>query len=63
MGRPVVASLHHPLAIDKANNLREAKTLLRRISREIVVSRPHAVERREWRRHDADGLGELARTA
>ena len=35
MGKPVVASLHHPLAIDKANNLREAKTLVRRISREI----------------------------
>jgi glycosyltransferase involved in cell wall biosynthesis len=35
MGKPVVASLHHPLAIDKANNLREAKTLARRISREI----------------------------
>ncbi len=35
MGKPVVASLHHPLAIDKANNLGEAKTLARRISREI----------------------------
>jgi glycosyltransferase involved in cell wall biosynthesis len=35
MGKHVVASLHHPLAIDKANNLREAKTLARRISREI----------------------------
>jgi glycosyltransferase involved in cell wall biosynthesis len=35
MGKPVVASLHHPLAIDKANNLREAKTLVRRLSREI----------------------------
>jgi len=35
MGKPVVASLHHPLAIDKANNLREAKTLARRLSREI----------------------------
>jgi glycosyltransferase involved in cell wall biosynthesis len=35
MGKPVVASLHHPLAIDKANNLREAKTLARRISREL----------------------------
>ena len=35
LGKPVVASLHHPLAIDKANNLREAKTLARRISREI----------------------------
>ena len=35
MGKPVVASLHHPLAIDKANNLREAKTLVRRISREL----------------------------
>jgi glycosyltransferase involved in cell wall biosynthesis len=35
MGKPVVASIHHPLAIDKANNLREAKTLVRRISREL----------------------------
>ena len=35
MGKPVVASLHHPLAIDKANNLREAKSVLRRISREL----------------------------
>ena len=35
MGKPVVASLHHPLAIDKANNLREAKSLARRISREM----------------------------
>ncbi len=35
MGKPVVASLHHPLAIDKANNLREAKTVVRRLSREI----------------------------
>ncbi len=35
MGKRVVASLHHPLAIDKANNLRESKTLARRISREI----------------------------
>jgi glycosyltransferase involved in cell wall biosynthesis len=35
MGKPVVASLHHPLAIDKANNLREAKSLLRRVSREM----------------------------
>ena len=35
MGKPVVASLHHPLAIDKANDLRESKTLARRLSREI----------------------------
>lgn len=35
LGRPVVASIHHPLAIDKGNNLREAKSLLRRISREL----------------------------
>ena len=35
LGRPVVASIHHPLAIDKANNLREAKSLARRISREL----------------------------
>ena len=35
LGRPVVASLHHPLAIDKANSLREARTLARRISREM----------------------------
>jgi glycosyltransferase involved in cell wall biosynthesis len=35
LGKPVVASVHHPLAIDKANNLREAKTLARRISREV----------------------------
>jgi glycosyltransferase involved in cell wall biosynthesis len=35
MGKPVVASLHHPLAIDKANNLREAKSLPRKISREM----------------------------
>lgn len=32
--RPVVASLHHPLAIDKANNLREATSITRRVSRE-----------------------------
>jgi glycosyltransferase involved in cell wall biosynthesis len=35
LGRPVVASIHHPLAIDKANNLREAKSMVRRISREM----------------------------
>src|SRR5581483_7873814 len=35
MGKRVVASIHHPLAIDKANNLREARTLFRRISREV----------------------------
>ncbi len=35
MGKPVVASLHHPLAIDKANTLREAKSLPRKISREM----------------------------
>jgi glycosyltransferase involved in cell wall biosynthesis len=34
-GRPVVASLHHPLAIDKANNLREARTLRDRIGKEL----------------------------
>ena len=33
-GRPVVASLHHPLTIDKANNLREAKSIAGRIARE-----------------------------
>jgi glycosyltransferase involved in cell wall biosynthesis len=35
MGKRVVASIHHPLAIDKANNLREARTLARRLSREV----------------------------
>ena len=35
LGRPVVASIHHPLAIDKANNLREAKSLPARVAREL----------------------------
>jgi hypothetical protein len=35
MGKPVVASLHHPLAIDRANNMREAKTLPSRIVKEL----------------------------
>ncbi|HEY7802123.1 MAG TPA: glycosyltransferase family 4 protein, partial [Dehalococcoidia bacterium] len=35
MGKRVVASLHHPLAIDKANNLREAKSLPARITKEL----------------------------
>jgi len=33
LGRPVVASIHHPLAIDRANNLRESTSVLRTISR------------------------------
>jgi glycosyltransferase involved in cell wall biosynthesis len=35
MGKRVVASLHHPLAIDKANNLREAKSLPTRVAKEL----------------------------
>ncbi|TAK55475.1 MAG: glycosyltransferase family 1 protein [Dehalococcoidia bacterium] len=35
MGKPVVASLHHPLAIDKLNNIREAKNIVGRIQKEI----------------------------
>ena len=35
MGKPVVASLHHPLAIDKANNLHEASTLAARVIKEL----------------------------
>jgi glycosyltransferase involved in cell wall biosynthesis len=35
MGKRVVASIHHPLAIDKANNLREARTLPARIAKEL----------------------------
>ena len=35
LGRPVVASLHHPLAIDKANNLREANSVPARIAKEL----------------------------
>ncbi|HYM15902.1 MAG TPA: glycosyltransferase family 4 protein [Dehalococcoidia bacterium] len=35
MGKPVVASLHHPLTIDKANNVREARGLPGRIRHEI----------------------------
>jgi glycosyltransferase involved in cell wall biosynthesis len=35
MGKRVVASLHHPLAIDKANNLREAKSLSARVVKEL----------------------------
>lgn len=35
MGKPVVASLHHPLAIDKVNNLREAKNVVSRIQKEL----------------------------
>ena len=35
MGKRVVASLHHPLAIDKANNLREAKSLPARVIKEL----------------------------
>jgi glycosyltransferase involved in cell wall biosynthesis len=34
LGRPVIASIHHPLAIDKANNVREARSVAGRISRE-----------------------------
>ncbi len=35
MGKHVVASLHHPLAIDKANNLREAGNLPSRVIKEM----------------------------
>lgn len=35
MGKRVVASLHHPLAIDKANNLREARDLTVRVVKEL----------------------------
>lgn len=35
MGKRVVASIHHPLAIDKANSMREAKSLGARIGREL----------------------------
>jgi MMP alpha-(1->4)-mannosyltransferase len=35
MGKRVVASLHHPLAIDKANNLREATSLPARVIKEL----------------------------
>ena len=35
MGKRVVASIHHPLAIDKANNLREARTVPARIAKEL----------------------------
>jgi glycosyltransferase involved in cell wall biosynthesis len=35
MGKRVVASLHHPLAIDKANNMREAKNVVSRVTKEI----------------------------
>jgi len=35
MGKRVVASLHHPLAIDKANNLREARSLPARVVKEL----------------------------
>ncbi len=35
MGKRVVASLHHPLAIDKANNLREARNIVSRVQKEI----------------------------
>ncbi|HZP58488.1 MAG TPA: glycosyltransferase family 4 protein [Dehalococcoidia bacterium] len=35
MGKRVVASLHHPLAIDKANNLREAKSVSARVAKEL----------------------------
>jgi len=34
MGKRVVASLHHPLTIDKANNVREAKNVFDRIWKE-----------------------------
>jgi glycosyltransferase involved in cell wall biosynthesis len=34
MGKRVVASLHHPLAIDKANNVREAQNVFDRIWKE-----------------------------
>ncbi|MHB8375456.1 MAG: glycosyltransferase family 4 protein [Dehalococcoidia bacterium] len=35
MGKRVVASLHHPLAIDKANNIREATSLPARVVKEL----------------------------
>lgn len=35
MGKKVVASLHHPLAIDKANNLREARNIVSRVQKEL----------------------------
>ncbi len=34
-GRPVIASIHHPLAIDRANNLREAKSIVSRVAKEL----------------------------
>ena len=35
MGKKVIASLHHPLAIDKANNMREAKSVAGRVVKEL----------------------------
>ncbi len=35
MGKRVVASIHHPLAIDKANVMREAKGVLGRVTKEL----------------------------
>jgi glycosyltransferase involved in cell wall biosynthesis len=35
MGKRVVASLHHPLAIDRANNLREAKNVVALVAKEL----------------------------
>jgi glycosyltransferase involved in cell wall biosynthesis len=35
LGKRVVASLHHPLAIDKENNLREAKNVAARFAKEL----------------------------
>jgi len=35
MGKKVVASLHHPLAIDKVNNMREARNVVSRAVKEL----------------------------
>lgn len=35
LGKPVVASLHHPLAIDRVNNLREARSVLGLVQKEL----------------------------
>ena len=59
MGKPVVASLHHPLAIDKANNMREAKNVVSRVAEGDLVPVAHAVVRRQPHRCRAHRLAQL----
>jgi glycosyltransferase involved in cell wall biosynthesis len=51
IGRPVVANVHHPLDVDLANGLREARTIPERVKR--IVWYPWHMQRAVARRLDA----------